>query len=97
MGCTSGTATAKCFQALSAESRFATLFRLGSVKRPETRAAKMATHVYVLERGDSLHPETPGNGHPHHLRDRGRGWASIEFRRILCRSPPRSGCRGILD
>ena len=44
------------FARLNSQNRFAILFRLGNVKRAETRAAKIATYVEMLERGETIHP-----------------------------------------
>jgi uncharacterized protein YdeI (YjbR/CyaY-like superfamily) len=44
------------FAELSAQNRFAILFRIGNVKRETTRAAKIATFVAMLERGETIHP-----------------------------------------
>ncbi|RFA07424.1 bacteriocin-protection protein [Subtercola boreus] len=43
------------FETLSSVNRYAILFRIGSVKRPETRARKIAQYVQMLERGETLH------------------------------------------
>ena len=43
------------FGQLSSQNRFAILFRIGNVKRAETRAAKIAAFVAMLERGETLH------------------------------------------
>jgi uncharacterized protein YdeI (YjbR/CyaY-like superfamily) len=45
------------FASLSAQNRFAFLYRIGSVKRAETRAAKIATYVGMLERHETLIPQ----------------------------------------
>ena len=45
------------FATLSSQHRFAILFRIGSVKRAETRAAKIATFVAMLERGETIYPQ----------------------------------------
>ena len=50
----SPTATA-AFATLSSQNRFAILFRIGNVKLAKTRAAKIATYVAMLERGETLH------------------------------------------
>ena len=44
------------FAALNSQNRFAILFRIGSVKREETRAAKIAGFVAMLERGETIYP-----------------------------------------
>ena len=45
------------FATLSSQNRFAILFRIGNVKRAETRAAKIATFVAMLERGETIYPQ----------------------------------------
>jgi uncharacterized protein YdeI (YjbR/CyaY-like superfamily) len=45
------------FGQLSSQNRFAILFRIGNVKRAQTRAAKIATYVAMLERGETIHPQ----------------------------------------
>jgi uncharacterized protein YdeI (YjbR/CyaY-like superfamily) len=47
------------FTTLTAQNRFAILFRIASVKRADTRAAKIATFVSMLERGETPHPQKP--------------------------------------
>jgi uncharacterized protein YdeI (YjbR/CyaY-like superfamily) len=47
-------AALQTFAALSKQRRFAFVFRLGNVKRPETRARKIVEYVAILERGESL-------------------------------------------
>jgi uncharacterized protein YdeI (YjbR/CyaY-like superfamily) len=44
------------FAALNSQNRFAILFRIGNVKRAETRARKIADYVAMLERDETLHP-----------------------------------------
>ena len=46
---------AKFFATLSGSNRYAILYRIGSVKRPETRARKIAEYVAMLERGETIH------------------------------------------
>lgn len=43
------------FATLTGANRYAILYRIGAVKRPETRARKIAEFVAMLERGDTLH------------------------------------------
>ena len=43
------------FAQLSSQNRFAILFRIGNVKRAETRAEKIATYVAMLERHETIH------------------------------------------
>jgi uncharacterized protein YdeI (YjbR/CyaY-like superfamily) len=64
------------FATLSAQNRFAFLYRIGSVKRAETRAAKIATYVSMLERQETLLPQPqqrprprPGTAAPPHPAD----------------------------
>ena len=45
------------FAKLSSQNRFAILFRIGSVKRAETRAAKIAGFVAMLQRGETIYPQ----------------------------------------
>ena len=47
---------AAAFAALNSQNRFAVLYRIGSVKRAETRAAKIAGFVAMLERGETIYP-----------------------------------------
>ena len=50
-----GNATAAAFFAqLSSQDRFAILFRIGNVKRAQTRAAKIARYVEMLGRGETI-------------------------------------------
>lgn len=49
-------AAAAFFAQLSSQNRFAILFRIGNVKRADTRARKIATFVEMLERGETVHP-----------------------------------------
>lgn len=50
-------AAAEFFSRLSSQNQFAILFRIGGVKRAETRAAKIATYVAMLERGETIYPQ----------------------------------------
>jgi uncharacterized protein YdeI (YjbR/CyaY-like superfamily) len=43
------------FSTLKGANRYAILYRIGSVKRPETRARKIADYVAMLERGETIH------------------------------------------
>ncbi len=51
-------AAAQSFEALSAQNRFAILFRINGVKRAETRRAKIATYIAMLESGETIHPQS---------------------------------------
>ncbi len=44
------------FATLNAQNRYAVLFRIMTVKRPETRARKVEQYAAMLARGESLHP-----------------------------------------
>ncbi len=50
-------AAAELFARLSSQNRFALLFRIGNVKRAETRAAKIAGFVEMLGRGETIYPQ----------------------------------------
>lgn len=43
------------FATLTGANRYAVLYRIGAVKRPDTRARKIADYVAMLERGETLH------------------------------------------
>jgi len=45
------------FPKLTSQNRFAILFRLGNVKRAETRTRKIAEYVAMLERGETIYPQ----------------------------------------
>ena len=45
------------FATLSSQNRFAILFRIGNVKRAETRARKIDEFVAMLGRGDTVYPQ----------------------------------------
>jgi uncharacterized protein YdeI (YjbR/CyaY-like superfamily) len=44
------------FAELSSQNRYAILYRLQDAKRPETRAARLAKFVAMLEAGETIHP-----------------------------------------
>lgn len=46
---------ANFFATLKGANRYAILYRIGAVKRPETRARKIAEYVAMLERGETIH------------------------------------------
>ena len=48
---------ASFFARLSSQNRWAILFRLGSVKRADTRTSKIAAFVEMLARGETIHPQ----------------------------------------
>ncbi|HEX8379150.1 MAG TPA: YdeI/OmpD-associated family protein [Allosphingosinicella sp.] len=43
------------FATLKGANRYAVLYRVGAVKKPETRARKIAEFVAMLERGETVH------------------------------------------
>lgn len=45
------------FAGLSGQNRFAILFRIGNLKRPQTRIRKIGEYVAMLERGETIHPQ----------------------------------------
>jgi len=47
------------FETLSAQNRFAILFRLGNVKKAETRRRKVDEYVAMLVRGETIYPQKP--------------------------------------
>jgi uncharacterized protein YdeI (YjbR/CyaY-like superfamily) len=52
------------FDSLNAINRFALIYRLGAVKRADTRERKIVQFVEMLERGDTIHPQRPGSREP---------------------------------
>lgn len=48
-------AAAEALKTLDARNRFALVYRITSVKRPETRARKIADFVAMLARGERIH------------------------------------------
>ena len=54
----SSPSAAAFFAQLSSQNRWAILFRIGNVKRAETRAAKIVMFVGMLERGETVHPQS---------------------------------------
>jgi uncharacterized protein YdeI (YjbR/CyaY-like superfamily) len=48
-------AAAQFFATLTGANRYAVLYRIGAVKKPETRARKIAQFVAMLERGETIH------------------------------------------
>jgi uncharacterized protein YdeI (YjbR/CyaY-like superfamily) len=49
-------AAAAFFETISSVNRYAILYRIGTVKRPETRARKIAQYVQMLAEHRTLHP-----------------------------------------
>ncbi|RNE67363.1 YdeI/OmpD-associated family protein [Cryobacterium tepidiphilum] len=50
---------AELFARLDSANRYAIIFRIGNVKRAETRARKIADYVAMLARGETIHPRKP--------------------------------------
>jgi uncharacterized protein YdeI (YjbR/CyaY-like superfamily) len=48
---------ATSFAGLNSVNRFAILYRIGSVKRAETRARKIVQYVEMLEAGETIYPQ----------------------------------------
>ncbi|CAL8975643.1 hypothetical protein CELL_02103 [Cellulomonas sp. T2.31MG-18] len=55
---------ARTFAGLSSQNRFAILYRLGTVKRAETRERRIGEFVAMLARGETLHPQGRRAGEP---------------------------------
>jgi uncharacterized protein YdeI (YjbR/CyaY-like superfamily) len=47
------------FETISRVNRYAILYRIASVKKPETRARKIAQYVGMLARHETIHPQSP--------------------------------------
>lgn len=45
------------FARLSSQNRFAILFRIGNVKKPETRARKIQEYVAMLQKHETIYPQ----------------------------------------
>ncbi|GMA95779.1 YdeI/OmpD-associated family protein [Pseudolysinimonas kribbensis] len=52
-------AAAAAWATLDAQNRFAILFRIGNVKRAETRERKVGEFTAMLARGDRIYPRAP--------------------------------------
>jgi uncharacterized protein YdeI (YjbR/CyaY-like superfamily) len=52
------------FEVLTKANRYALIYRLGSVKRPETRERKIAEFVAMLARHETIHPQTARPANP---------------------------------
>ena len=48
-------AAAAFFATLTGANRYAILHRIGSVKKAETRARKIANYIDMLKRGETIH------------------------------------------
>jgi uncharacterized protein YdeI (YjbR/CyaY-like superfamily) len=53
-------AAREAFEALSAQNRFAILYRLQAARRPDTRRRRMEQFVAMLARGETLYPQRRG-------------------------------------
>ncbi len=62
---TANPAAQAMFDVLTKTNRYALIYRLASVKRPETRERKIAEFVAMLARHETIHPQTarPRPGH----------------------------------
>jgi uncharacterized protein YdeI (YjbR/CyaY-like superfamily) len=47
------------FQTLTSANRYSILYRIGSAKKPETRARRIEQFVEMLSRGETIHPQGP--------------------------------------
>jgi len=52
-------AAAEMFGTLSSTNRFAILYRVNDAKRADTRARRIAQYVEMLERGETIYPQSP--------------------------------------
>ena len=52
------------FDVLTKANRYALIYRLGSVKRPQTRERKIAEFVAMLARHETIHPQTARPARP---------------------------------
>jgi uncharacterized protein YdeI (YjbR/CyaY-like superfamily) len=52
-------AAAAAFEGLSAQNRYAILYRLTTAKRAETRARRLEQFVDMLARGETIYPQRP--------------------------------------
>jgi uncharacterized protein YdeI (YjbR/CyaY-like superfamily) len=50
------------FDRLSSRNRYAVLYRIGTVRRSETRARRIQEFVAMLARGETIHPQRPAAG-----------------------------------
>lgn len=48
---------AAMFEVLTSQNRYSVLYRIGSAKRPETRAKRIEDLVAMLARGETIHPQ----------------------------------------
>jgi uncharacterized protein YdeI (YjbR/CyaY-like superfamily) len=50
------------FNKLTAQNRYAILYRIHTAKRLETRARRIEQFVGMLERGETIHPQARSRG-----------------------------------
>jgi uncharacterized protein YdeI (YjbR/CyaY-like superfamily) len=48
------------FERLTSQNRYAVLYRIGTAKRPETRARRIEGFVAMLARGETVYPQKRG-------------------------------------
>ena len=51
------------FEQLDSANRYSIIFRLNAVRRPDTRARKLAEYIEMLSHGDSIHPQKDRKKH----------------------------------
>jgi uncharacterized protein YdeI (YjbR/CyaY-like superfamily) len=51
------------FQKLTSANRYSILYRIGSAKKPETRAGRIEQSVEMLARGETFHAQGPRSTH----------------------------------
>lgn len=52
---------AEFFATVSAQNRYAVLFRIQGAKKPETRARRIAAFAQMLARGETVYPQNPAS------------------------------------
>ena len=55
-------AAKRMFDQLDSANRYAVIYRVQDVKRPETRARRIARYIEMLARGETIHPRRGGRG-----------------------------------
>jgi uncharacterized protein YdeI (YjbR/CyaY-like superfamily) len=55
---------ARFFETIDGANRYAILYRVQTAKRPETRAARIATYVAMLAEAKTIHPRKARSGKP---------------------------------
>ena len=46
------------FEVLTSANRYAILYRIGTAKKPDTRARRIGQFVEMLARGETIHPQS---------------------------------------